>query len=79
LLFRSTTFALGLLLGVVYLYKKNKLTFLVRLPRYKPLDRSTLVDYAAEIDGHHKREDGEIVMNLDDSPFNTLNRSPAHV
>ncbi|CAF0757645.1 unnamed protein product [Adineta steineri] len=57
---------IGIILGVIYLYRKNQLNFLSNLYSYRPLERNILRD-----DMNH---DDEIIMNLDESPFNNNNR-----
>jgi Leucine-rich repeat (LRR) protein len=64
----------GIILGMIYLYKKKKFNFLTSLQRYRPLDRNSLMGNTDDVN-HHQREDDEIVMNLDEPPFNTIHRS----
>jgi len=66
--------SMGIILGGIYLYKKNQMNFFRHFQRYRLLERNNLIEYT---DGfsHHQREDDEIVMNLDEPPFNAINRS----
>jgi hypothetical protein len=69
---------IGILFVGIYFYRKNNFTFLTPFRRYKKLDRSSLVENAAEID-QQQREDDEIVMNLESPPFNKFSHAPTHV
>ena len=66
--------SIGLVLGVIYMYKKNRWNILRTFQRYRPLDRNYLLDNAEEL-SQQTREDDEIVMNLSESPFNIHDRS----
>ena len=70
--------SIGIFFGAMYCYRKNKLTILGRFQRYKQLDRDVLVENEAEMD-QHRREDDEIVMNLEEPPYNKLSRVPTNV
>ncbi|CAF2876116.1 unnamed protein product [Rotaria sp. Silwood2] len=65
---------IGIILGVIYLYRKNKVAFFTNLQRYRPLDGHSLVENTDDI-SHHEHEDDEIIMNLSEVPFNTNTRS----
>jgi Leucine-rich repeat (LRR) protein len=67
------TISLGIILLMIYLYRKNKMNLLVTLQRYRPLDRHDLI---GNTDDNNRRlsENDEIVMNLDEAPFNTAGR-----
>jgi Leucine-rich repeat (LRR) protein len=62
---------IGILFGGIVYYRKNGASFLAPFRRYKKLDRQNLVENAAEMD-QQQREDDEIVMNLDEAPYNTF-------
>lgn len=66
--------SVGIILGVIYLYRKNRFNLMTAFQRYRPLDRNTLVENVEDV-GQQRREDDEIVMNLDEPPFNTARRS----
>ena len=68
-----TAISIGIVLGGIYLYKTNQFSFLTNLQRYRPLDRNSSVENTDEIN-HHQYEDDQVVMNLDEPPFNTMNR-----
>ena len=61
-----TTMTIGLLLSGIYWYKKKQRTFCGSIQRYRLLDRNHLIE---------QREDDEIVMNLEESPFHAVNRT----
>jgi len=63
---------IGILFGGVHIYRKNRLTLFARFQRYKQLNRNSLVENPGEI-GQHQNEDDEIVMNLQEPPFNKFN------
>jgi len=67
---------IGIILGGIYLYKNNQLNFLTNLQRYRPLDRNSSGENTEDIN-HHQYEDDEIVMNLNERPFKTMNRISA--
>ncbi len=60
---------ISVLFGGIYLYQRNKLTFFARFQRYRRLDRNILNENGTEMD-QHLNEDEEIVMNLQEPPFN---------
>jgi len=65
---------IGIILGIIYMYKKKKFQFLNNFKRYRLLDRNYLIDNPDEF-SYQQREDDEIIMNLDEPPFNTIHRS----
>ncbi|CAF1429958.1 unnamed protein product [Adineta ricciae] len=69
--FYVTLFAIsiGLVLGAVYLYRKKRLPFFRTFKQYRLLDRRNTNDFE-----QYQREDEEIIMNLDESPFHVSNR-----
>jgi Leucine-rich repeat (LRR) protein len=66
----------GIFLIGIYYYGKNRLPNLLPFRRYKKLDRAMLVENEAEMD---QREDDEIVMSLDEPPYNKLTQSITNV
>ena len=66
--------SVGIVLGVIHLYRKNKWALLTGLQRYRPLDRNGLVE---NIDNVNRQpdEDEEIAMNLNEPPFNGIHRA----
>jgi hypothetical protein len=68
-----TAICIGIILGIIYMYKKNKFEFLTNLKRYRPLDSNHSIENTDEFN-HYEREDDEIVMNLNESPFNRSDR-----
>lgn len=63
---------IGFILGIIYMYKKNKFDFISNFKRYRPLDRNYSVENTDEF---NQREDDEIIMNLEEPPFNTNQRT----
>ncbi|CAF3297437.1 unnamed protein product [Rotaria socialis] len=64
---------IGIMLGIIYLYKNTKINVLTNFQRYRPLDGHSLVENTDDI-SHHEHEDDEIIMNLTEVPFNINNR-----
>ena len=64
--------ALGIFFGGVYYYRKSGLPF----RRYKKLDRHMLVENEAEMD---QKEEDDIVMSLEEPPYNKYNGGPTNV
>jgi hypothetical protein len=64
---------IGILFGGIFIYGKNRSTAFRRFQRYKRLDKDTSTQNAIEMD-QHPMEDDEIVMNLDEPPFNKITR-----
>lgn len=58
--------SLGIILVGIYWYKKKQRKIFGSIQRYRPLDRDRLIE---------QREDDEIVMNLEEPPFNTTERT----
>jgi hypothetical protein len=69
---------MGLLIIGIYLYRRNQLTFCVRFQRYKPLDRNILTENSIEME-QRQNEDDEIVMNIQEPPFNKFSRVRTYV
>ncbi|CAF1444193.1 unnamed protein product [Rotaria sordida] len=65
-----TAITIGIILGIIYLYRKNNIMFFTNLQRYRPLDGHSLVENTDDI-CHHEHEDDEIILNLDEVSFNT--------
>ncbi|CAF0730616.1 unnamed protein product [Rotaria sp. Silwood1] len=65
----TAAITIGIILGVIYLYRTNKMAFFTNLQRYRPLDGHSLVENTDDI-SHHEHEDDEIIMNLNEVPFN---------
>ena len=57
---------MGIVLGGIYWYKKKQRKIFGSIQRYRPLDRDHLIE---------QREDDEIVMNLEEPPFNITDRT----
>jgi len=64
---------IGILFVGIVLYRKNRSTPFKRFQRYKRLDKNISTRNTIEMD-QHPFEDDEIVMNLDEPPFNRINR-----
>ena len=66
--------SMGIILGVIYLYRKHQWTTLTGPQRYRPLDRNSLVEHTDDVQ-HQRGEDEEIAMNLNEPPFSSIHRT----
>jgi len=65
---------IAMILGLIYAYKKNKFHFLIYFKRYRLLERNNSIENTEEFN-QYQNEDDEIVMNLNESSFNTIQRT----
>ena len=63
------TITIGIIFATIYLYKKTAIRLFTNLQRYSPLDEHSLIDNVDDLN-HLSHEDDEIVMNLNEVPFN---------
>ncbi|CAF3630118.1 unnamed protein product [Rotaria socialis] len=66
---------LCVLFGGIYYYRKHQIIYFPSFQHYRKIDRQQLVQNATEMDIDQREED-EIVMNLEEPPFNLRNQAP---